>query len=342
MRNCYISRNYKKLSAGGGRLRTDNEHIMDDMGFENIGLMQSRNSNKVFDFFYTFTSVMKGVLSLRKGDVLLIQYPMKKYYEFVCNVAHRRGAKVISLIHDLGCFRRKKLTPEREIVRLSHSDALIVHNQTMFNWLKEHGYKGEMQIVGIYDLLSPEHVSSTRPLPKSPSDYSIFFVGNLTTKQNAFLYKMPEGLSNHKFHLYGKDFVNNIASDPLCYEGFVEDYKLMHYNKGDFGLSWYGESLSEGKGMIGEYMAYNNPHKILLYLRCHAPVIISKNAGLASFVEENGIGICVDSLEDIGKRLENVSIEEYMRMKKNTIKLSDRISTGYYFKNAYTELLKRL
>lgn len=342
MRNCYISRNYKKLLSGGGRVRTDLESIMDSMGFTNIGLKQSRKSNKVFDFFYTFTSVMKGVMSLKKGDVLVIQYPMKKYYEFVCNAAHRRGAKVVSIIHDLGCFRRKKLTEEQEMKRLSHSDALIVHNPSMHKWLKEHGYKGEMQVIGLFDFLSPNEVSSKRELPKSADKYSIFFVGNLTKKQNSFLYMMPEHLKNHKIHLYGKGFCEESNADQLVYEGFGIDYELMANNNGDFGLSWYGESLTEGKGMIGEYMAYNNPHKILLYLRCHAPIIISSKAALAPFVKEHGIGICVDSLEEIGKRLESISIEEYTRMKENAIAISNRIASGYYFKSAYTELLKKL
>ena len=126
MRNCYISRNYKTTKSGGGRVRTDLETIMTEMGFKNLGLPQSRHSNMVFDFFYTFTSVMKALLTMRKGDTLLVQYPMKKYYEFVCNVAHRRGVKVITVIHDLGCFRRKKLTVEREMKRLAHSDVIML------------------------------------------------------------------------------------------------------------------------------------------------------------------------------------------------------------------------
>ena len=106
-------------------------------------------------------------------------------------------------------------------------------------------------------------------------------------------------------------------------------------NKGDFGLSWYGESLTEGKGKIGEYMSYNNPHKVSLYLRCHAPVIISKTAGLASFVEDNGIGITVDSLCDIDTVLSGVTDGQYRQMKQNVMRVSERIASGYYFEHAF-------
>lgn len=342
MRNCYISRNYKTTKSGGGRVRTDLEQIMTEMGFKNLGLKQSRHSNMVYDFFYTFTSVMKAVLTLRRDDVLVIQYPMKKYYEFVCNVAHQRGAKVITVIHDLGCFRRKKLTVEREMQRLAHSDGLIVHNPTMHKWLEEHHYQGAMQVIGLFDYLSPEPITSKRELPQSPKDYSLFFAGSLSTKHNAFIYMLPEQLKGHTFHLYGAGFREDLTKEGLAYEGFAADYELMENNLGDFGLSWYGESLTEGKGMIGEYMAYNNPHKILLYLRCHAPIILSKTAGLASFVEENGIGICIDSLENIGEQLEKVSFEDYKRMQANARKVSDRIASGYYFRKAFNEIKDKI
>ena len=342
MRNCFISRNYKTVKSGGGRVRTDLEKIMTDMGFQNLGLQQSRHHNMVFDFFYTFTSVMKGVMSLHRGDTLVIQYPMKKYYEFVCDMAHRKGVKVVTVIHDLGCFRRKKLTVEREMERLAHSVALIVHNPTMHKWLKDHGYQGEMQIIGLFDYLSPAPITSKRQAPNAPGEYSIFFAGSLTTKHNEFIYMLPEQLKGHKFYLYGAGFREDLAKEELVYKGFAADYELMENNLGDFGLSWYGESLTEGKGMIGEYMAYNNPHKILLYLRCNAPVIIGKTAALAPFIEENGIGICVDTLENLGEVLEKVTLEDYKRMQKNVKAMSDKIASGYFFRTAFTELQKRM
>ena len=342
MRNCFISRNYKTVKSGGGRVRTDLEKIMTDMGFQNLGLQQSRHHNMFFVLVYTFTSVMKGVMSLRRGDTLVVPYPMKKYYEFVCDMAHRKGVKVVTVIHDLGCFRRKKLTVEREMERLAHSDALIVHNPTMHKWLKDHGYQGEMQIIGLFDYLSPAPITSKRQAPNAPGEYSIFFAGSLTTKHNEFIYMLPEQLKGHKFYLYGAGFREELAKEELVYKGFAADYELMENNLGDFGLSWYGESLTEGKGMIGEYMAYNNPHKILLYLRCNAPVIIGKTAALAPFIEENGIGICVDTLENLGEVLEKVTLEDYKRMQKNVKAMSDKIASGYFFRTAFTELQKRM
>ena len=100
--------------------------------------------------------------------------------------------------------------------------------------------------------------------------------------------------------------------------------------------------LRGGVGKIGEYMSYNNPHKVSLYLRCHAPVILSKTAGLASFVEENGIGLTVDSLTDIDAVLAAVTPDQYESMRQNVIKVSDRLAQGYYFEHAFRRALELL
>ena len=59
-----------------------------------------------------------------------------------------KGAKTVSLIHDLGSFRRKKLTVEKEISRLSHSDYIIASNENMKKWLKEHGMQKPVGALG--------------------------------------------------------------------------------------------------------------------------------------------------------------------------------------------------
>ncbi|NRO11242.1 Beta-1,6-galactofuranosyltransferase WbbI [Lactobacillus helveticus] len=53
----------------------------------------------------------------------------------------------------------------------------------------------------------------------------------------------------------------------------------------------------------GNYLRYNDPHKLSLYLASGIPVIIWKKAAEAKFVEENKVGITVDSLEDYRRYL---------------------------------------
>ena len=137
MRNCYLSRNYKGVDGAGNKAKTDIERIMEEDGFVNIGLPQTRYTHTVLAFLVTLAGVLKAPFCLRKGDRLVLQYPLKKYFTFVCRMAHLRGAKVVVVIHDLGSFRRKKLTVEQEIRRLDHADYIIAHNEKMKRWLEE-------------------------------------------------------------------------------------------------------------------------------------------------------------------------------------------------------------
>ena len=137
MRKCYISRDYPTTGNAGGKAKTDIETIAREMGMVNIGLRQTVGSNKVVHFLRNLWGSVLAACRLRKDDVLLLQYPMKKYYVAMCKAAHGRGAKVVTIIHDLGSFRRKALTIEQEIGRLNQSDVVIVHNPTMRQWLVE-------------------------------------------------------------------------------------------------------------------------------------------------------------------------------------------------------------
>lgn len=74
-------------------------------------------------------------------------------------MAHIKEAKTVSLIHDLGCFRRKKLTIEQELKRLNHTDYVIATNEAMKEWLEQQGFKKPVGALGFHDYLSPSIVS---------------------------------------------------------------------------------------------------------------------------------------------------------------------------------------
>ncbi|MCD8072224.1 MAG: galactofuranosyltransferase, partial [Alistipes sp.] len=156
---CYL------LKKSPSKAKTDLDRIMHGMGMRNVGLPQPADIGKFRDFFTTLAGVVKANFSLGKGDVLVLQYNLRKYYGFMCRTAHRRGAKVVTIIHDLGSFYRPKLSHGDEIARISQSDYLIVHNDRMKQWLEEHGCKVPMGTLEIFDYLS-----ATEPAPAATPD----------------------------------------------------------------------------------------------------------------------------------------------------------------------------
>lgn len=325
----YLSKNYKGINSAGNKAKTDIEAILKQQGYKDAGLPQTNYTNNIIGFLITLMGVLKVIFTISKNDTVILQYPFKKYYSFVCNLIHFKGGKVITLIHDLGSFRRKKLTILKEIKRLDHSDILIVHNECMKEWLLEQSYQKPIICLEIFDYLS-----STIP-PNKQVDKDIFrviYAGGLSYKKNRFLYLLDEVISHWHFVLYGDGFELEKINTPdaFTYKGFIPSDELITNAEGDFGLVWDGESITTCSGTFGEYLKYNNPHKTSLYIRCNLPVIIWKEAALASFVSENKIGICVNSLEELKDILPSISKEEYLEMKENTKEISRRLSTGYY------------
>lgn len=323
---CYISKNYRHLGGGGDKAKTDVENIMTSLGYRNIGLPQRREESSVKAYFITLASVMRAVTRLHRGDILVLQYPLKKYYDFVVRRAVAKGVRVVTLIHDLGSFRRKKLTVEEEIKRLSYSSVVIVHSVAMRRWLTDNGLKVPMVLLGLWDYLSDSKPSVAMRDAASRSE--LMFAGNCSPVANGWIYKLGKEEPDVDVILYGNGFDSEAAAPNLHSLGHVESDTLIATARGQYGVAWYGDSLDGGEGALGEYLQYNSPHKISLYLRSGMPVIIWDRAGLADVVRRLGVGICVPSLRGIGKVLAEITPEQYAAMLENVNRVSEALSRG--------------
>lgn len=325
--NCYLARDYKGTLSAGNKARTDIEAIMASLGYRNLALKQSVSHGGLKHFVRNLAGVIKECSTIRPGDIVVLQYPLKKYFSPVCHIAHARGAKVIALIHDLGSFRRKALTEEKEIRRLSNADLIIAHNATMRRWLERRGCTAKVIELGIFDFLN-----HSRPAENHEPDgnYKVVYAGNLQRRKNSFLYSIrPQGWS---MVLYGIGFEASEATDTesLDYRGFAKPSDLIKDAGGDFGLVWDGDSTRKCSGAYGEYLRVNNPHKTSLYIRCGLPVIIWKEAALAPFIVEHGLGLAIGSLEELDTLLPSVTPEQYSRMRKNVLDMAERLANGKF------------
>lgn len=325
--NCYLARDYKGTLSAGNKARTDIEAVMSSLGYRNLGIRQSVSNGGLKHFVRNLAGVIKECGTIRPGDIVVLQYPLKKYFSPVCYIAHARGAKVIALIHDLGSFRRKALTEEKEIRRLSNADLIIAHNATMRRWLERRGCTAKVIELGIFDFLN-----HSRPAQNHEPDgnYKVVYAGNLQRRKNSFLYSIrPQGWS---MVLYGIGFEASEATDTesIDYRGFAKPSDLIKDAGGDFGLVWDGDSTRECSGAYGEYLRVNNPHKTSLYIRCGLPVIIWKEAALAPFIVEHGLGLAIGSLEELDTLLPSVTPEQYSRMRKNVLDMAERLANGKF------------
>ena len=343
-RLCYISRNYYNLTSAGNKAKTDYERIMDSMGATNIGLPCHVSSNKIRAFFYNLMSVAKACLYIRRGDVIILQYPVKKYFAFLCDAARLKGASTVSLIHDLGSFRRKKLTVGQELKRLGHTDYVIATNESMKQWLEQQGYSKPVGALGFHDYLSPSPIPLQADKYEEKDCWNIVYAGSLNLRKNSFILKMKEIDSGFRLHLYGNMADSStVAQDKnIVMHGFMAADDFIAQDSGDFGLVWDGDSLESCHGDFGEYLKYNTPHKASFYLRAGLPIIVWRQSAIAQLVEERNAGIVVNSLTELAEVLKSVTPADYKALKTSVRQLAEEINNGENLKKAVNEALANI
>ena len=316
--------------------KEDINEIVEKMGYRNIAPNTTRNSG-IAHFFTKLMACFFILLRMKRNDRLLIQYPMKKFVTPATLCAHLKGAKVVVLIHDLGCFRRKKLTVAHEMRRMNRIDYIIAHNEKMKQFMQENGCKTPIRCLGIFDYLSPAEPKKAHASASSkPAIPSVVYAGGLGYSRNPFLYELDALMDGWQLELFGKQFDEERAQGwkHIHFNGLLPPDKLLAEADGDFGLVWDGNSVDECSGDWGEYLRVNNPHKTSFYLRAFMPVIIWKQAALAPFILNNKCGIAVDSLRDINSTLAHLTDAEYKEMQENARRVGTLISQGHFTQTA--------
>lgn len=339
-RLCYISRNYRGSGSAGNKAKTDNEDTLTAAGAVNLGLHRTLYKSKLATFLLDLAGIIKFVFSVRRNDVVVLQYPVKKYFAFICSVARLRHAKTVALIHDLGSFRRKKLTVKKELRRLMHSDYVIASNSVMRQWLIEQGYSHPIGQLGLFDYHSP----SWNKCDVTSKPVSMVYAGGLAMRKNAFLLKMAQKKLPCQLHIYGnRDGLPGMKdNDNMVFHPFMTADKFIECIDVHYGLVWDGDTTDSCTGNFGEYLRYNSPHKASFYLRAGLPVIIWKEAAIAKIIESEQVGLCIESLDDLDKCLSSVTQSQYATMRDNAQRLAKRLNNGDYLLNSIDIAIKEL
>lgn len=325
----------------GNKAKEDIDVFMSLTGFCNIAI-HCESHNSVARFFTKLLSVLLLLVKVKRGDVLLMQYPFKKFYSLACNLCHLKGGKVITLIHDLGCCRRKKLTESQEVKRLNHTDMLIVHNEAMEQFLRDIGYTKPMITLGIFDYIAP--TPGCTPHKDPQEQWQVVYAGGLARRKNAFLYMLDKHIEGWHFNIFGKGMEQDEASKwaNISPRGFIKSDDFIKQSLGHFGLVWDGSSIDACDGEWGNYLRINNPHKTSFYLRSGKPVIMWDKAALTPFILQHGAGIAVSSLREIGQRLSAITPDQYEAMCQQALKLSQQLQEGHHFHQAFSKALNAL
>ncbi len=291
------------------------------------------------------TASWRRLLStVRRGDTVVYQHPMygKRIALRYIPRLQKKGCRCVALIHDLESLRggiagviaqNTKTNQIGDEVLLKCFDTVICHNQHMGDYLLGKGFTPKQLVnLEIFDYLTDAPMAERRKGERP----SIAIAGNLAIGKCRYIYEITAEGRNPDLtvNLFGINFDRENATEQMPWHGSFTPEELPGKLVGDFGLVWDGTSAATCAGNTGEYLRYNNPHKTSLYLASGMPVIVWKQAAMADFVLEKGVGIAVDNLYELDTAIAAVSEEAYAAMCANACRIGGQLRAGAYFKAA--------
>lgn len=333
----------------GPKARRDVNRILTGRGYKKLELQCSQDPSIgaiLHDFFSMAIQLRRHARSTRAGDLFVVQYPFRCSSVVATSLMRsglrRRGAHSVVLVHDMfSLYGGQGIQPfgaslRDDVKLLSCFDAVVVHNRRMKEFLVDHGLDGNNIIeLGFFDYLVDE---SLPDLDSSASfdamDKRIVVAGNLSPVKAAYLSQLSEIESDaFGFDLYGVGYEGEQTEFCRYMGSFDPDTPSLHQGIG-FGLVWDGDSLDGCEGVYGEYLRFNNPHKLSLYLACGLPVIVWKDAAVCEMVEGLGVGLSVSSLRELSTVLGNLSDSKYRAMAAQAAQVGRALRAGSHTANA--------
>ncbi|WP_438423943.1 beta-1,6-galactofuranosyltransferase [Aquimarina macrocephali] len=346
MKGYFISRNYKSLFNAAGKAKTDCESILTEMGFKNLGFKQSSIPNSAIGALKNFFGITFALIRLPYKSTLCTQYPLNKFRNYVLFVAKIKRCKIITIVHDVRFLKGRTSDADKELKKITSSNAIIVHNDSMKDWFLEQDVKVPIIVLGIFDYILNKGLPDQNNNVTGEKLHEIVYAGGFGDGKNSYIYDLDQlERKNFGMNLYGMGFdYQKLKTEKeksiLSYEGAFPSDVVAYHIKGSFGLVWDGISTEECSGQYGQYLKYNNPHKTSLYILCGLPVIVWDKAAISTFIIDNNIGFTVSNLDELSDKLESLSLDEYKKMKTNVDLVRTKIISGGYLNDAINHALK--
>lgn len=353
MKKFIVKEVFDKISennTAGSKARIDIEYIAQKNGFQEFPIYLKKMGNKKKTLFKQITDhiyayhVWKNSLNELENAYLIIQFPIVNGFIFLKDLLvwlKRKKVKTIAVIHDLETlraakvdnisFKRRKRLYIQEIPPLKEIDYVVSHNSKMTKYLISCGIKRNRIIdLNIFDYIVEKPYSKICGEEKD----TVVIAGNLSKQKAAYVYNLPFDVL---FELYGTNYLED-SRENVHYNGIFSADQIVEVLDGKFGLIWDGNRRDTCDGVFGRYLKYNNPHKTSLYLAAGIPVIVWNQAAIKSFIVDNGLGVAIDSLDDLSEVMKIYTGEKYNKLRENVQKISNKLRTGHYFK----EVLKQI
>ena len=322
MNNIVLDFSLTKQLTAGPKAREDVNRTLSNHGYKIIKLTFSKASP-----IKTIFSLLSIIYRIPFNSNVIVQYPIGTISGsyVVLLLLKLKCCKTTILIHDIESLRLQQSINRLEKSCLKFGKVIIAHTPNMKNILTQFINSNKIRILNIFDYYVDK-------LPNKTTEFNntIAFAGNLS--KSCFLKKLK--YTNLKFNIYGSynDNLSEFTSEKIIYKGFFQQEDLSNL-EADWGLVWDGNDIKTCNGNMGEYLKYNAPHKLSLYIAAQIPVIVWEQSAEKDFVINNVLGISIDSLENLNNILQTITEEQYKTIKTNIRVYSQRIRSGNLLKS---------
>lgn len=326
------------------KARQDVHYILDEIGWkEKLIHRKIEGQNKIIHYFrmgfWTAWDWTHLLNDLEERAILLIQFPLINSLffneiaaKFISKEKKKKNLKIILLIHDIDSIRfpsQEMKQKKHEMIFWDIADAIIAHNAEMNKYLQNMGVKKTIIDLGIFDYIVEKQVKRQTDFPLD----QIVIVGNLDSNKARYLSNLKD-IEGVRFNLYGPNFSGKSSRINIEYKGVYTPDILSEKIEGSWGLVWDGDSIYSCEGGYGNYLKYNDPHKLSFYMSIGMPVIIWQGAASARFVKDMRVGITVKNLKEIPDRISEISDSDYKKIKGNVQEMSYMVRNGMFLKQA--------
>ena len=310
-------------------------HSAQELGFQEINFgnyyqLDDRNRRK---------NIIDTVLGpVQPGDLIVIQFPLWTYLnfqsEFIDQAKSIDRVRVVALVHDIPTWMFDDGTAQYDrendfwLKQLRKFDLLLVANEKGAKRLREDGVMVPLIAMHIWDYYYDG------PLKDKKFKKQLFYVGGRDV--NGIDYHASTPLMIYNRHVEEKVLWN----PSVDWLGRLPSDDIVASVDGGFGLV-VSDNIKEKSNMnFVDYTQYNNPTKLSLYLAAGLPVIISSKTAHAKWIEERGIGLVVDNLNEIDNVLSSVTDVDYQLMLKKIEPWQKAVSEGFFIKRTLIAMLR--
>ena len=326
--NVYITKlngmSYMSTEQYAQQMTADIAH---SLGIREMGIYRyNTDGESAEDRARRFDGIIAGISA---GDIVICQFPTGNGLEFErALVRHIKAyhGRIVIFIHDLEAVmnENRRFLLSDTVGLYNEAEVLIVPSAVMRRFLMEHGVRVGMRYV-VQEMW--DYTMALKSFDSGKLKKELHFAGN------------PDGVRFPRIWAY--EMPLKIYSNQDCQGNHAQkmgwlppDRLLLEMSKGGFGLVWYGNESWH------QYLSMGNCFNLAAYLAAGIPVIVPSGISNQCMIEQNHLGIAVDTLDEAVETVKSMTEQDYQGYVTAVAGFAPLLRNGFFTKKCLVDVIQ--